>query len=166
MKDVTGAKQTPSSDGFVVKPKPGADAETKARLSGLGEVEEIPGSNRLVLRLPEPAADTKGTWRRLVEVTESVEWAAPFVVDETGGVHLPTGDVSIRFRHPPSEKQLARFARVHRLRIRERNEFVPEQVTAEPIAGREIYLPELIEEISAERIVLTVWADTLSPFRR
>ena len=160
------SKQTPSPTALVVKPGAEPSAEVVDRLASLGTVRPIPGTERVVLEVAGAAGSARELWRRVLDAVDRIRWAAPVVVDETGATHLPTGEVSVRFRRAPSAGELKRFASAHRVRVRKRNEFVREQVTVGPLDERECYLPELVEEISAEDGVLAAWADTMSEFRR
>ena len=159
------SKQIPSPNCLVVK-LGGRSAETTTQLSALGNLEPLPGSDRMVLEVQGAAVNAKDLWRRVLDAVERVAWAAPVVMDETGAPHYPTGEISIRFRRALTAQELETFTNAHGIRIRSRNEFVPQQVTVEPIEERERYLPEVVEQISAEESGLAAWADTLSEFRR
>ena len=90
--------------------------------------------------------------------------ASPVLVDELGQAHLPTCEISVRFHTEPSDEALRQFAARHGLAVRERNKYVPRQVCFEP--SESSYLPDLVQELAPSKEVETVWANTLSRFRR
>lgn len=159
------AKQIPHGDAFVVKVAPGAAAEGRTSLAGLGAVEEIKGYGLLLLRLGT-GAEPKAAWRRILDHAPSAEWAVPVLRDDRDQPHYPTSEVTVRFDYAPSALELEQFARAHGLRPRGRNEFVAEQVSFTLAEPRRTYLPELVQSLGAAEGVAAAWANTLSRYRR
>jgi hypothetical protein len=156
-------KQSPSSHLFVVK----AQDQTAAaqRLSGLGRVQPLVGARALLLTLPA-TGDARSVWNRAREAVGSAGTVQPVLLDEEGGPHYPTGEVSVRFLEAPGEEELKRFAARHDLRLVRRNEFVPQQAVFQPLDGSGSYLPDLVERLEREAGTRTAWANTLSQYRR
>ena len=88
----------------------------------------------------------------------------PVLLDEYGEAHYPTGEVTVRFKQPPTHEFLDRFAGVHGLEVRSRNQYVPAQVAFTITAHR--CLPELLEALAPDDNVAAVWANTKSRYRR
>lgn len=157
--------QKPSNNLFVVHAKQDRQKVQEA-LRKFGEVEEVKGSNNLLLvHLPKEAADKK-TWRSIQKKLGKGEVVHPVLVDESGHLQYPTGEINVRFERNPSDAELKRFAAKHGLRLRSRNEYVPQQAIFEPIDAAERYVPELVQEISQEKNVQLAWANTLSRYDR
>lgn len=110
--------------------------------------------------------DPRATWSRLLDRFPDADWVSPLVLDEADEQHLPTGDVTVRFRQPPSDEELERFAGTHRLELRRRNEFVPVQASFRPRDLRRTYLPDLVTQLVAEGDVSKAWLNTRSRYRR
>jgi hypothetical protein len=166
MGDMGRAKQIPSAEAHVVKIAPARAKAARGALAALGRMDELPGSDLVVVRLAGAGADPKAAWHRILGGVPSVAWAAPLLRDEEGQEHFPTGDVTVRFEHAPSAAALEQFARAHGLRIRGRNEFIAEQVVFTPAQPRRTYLPELVQSLGGADGVASAWANTLSRYRR
>ena len=160
-------KQTPSSDRFIVHLGTANKETVLPRLADLGHVEEISDSDEMfLLRIEEGTSDAKEIWERARDVVGPDGFVEPVLYDERGNPHYPTGEVSVRFYEPLSDEQLRRFAADNRLRLRNRNEFVPEQAVFTPLTPDEIYIPDLLERIANSEVAKIVWANTLSRFQR
>ncbi len=75
-----------------------------------------------------------------------------------------TGEITVRFRETPDEKQLQRFASGYGLRLLRRNEFVPQQVVFQP--SDRLDLPALVRTIEGDGSTKAVWLNTLSHYTR
>jgi hypothetical protein len=117
----------------------------------------------LLLQVRQKTPDSKATWE-LVRKKIGGEIVHPVLLDESGYHQYPTGEISVRFQSNPSDTQLKRFAASHNLRLRSRNEFIPQQVIFELLKPGERYIPELVEEIAGDKNVQYAWANTLSRF--
>ena len=93
-------------------------------------------------------------------------WAEPVLLDERNEPQLPTGEISVRFTRSLSDEELETFAAEHALRLRSRNEFVPEQATFRRANPRSTSLQELLPSLSAAPGVRSAFANTLSRYRR
>jgi hypothetical protein len=90
----------------------------------------------------------------------------PVMVDEAGSLHYPTGRIAVRFKAPPGERELTRFAERYALHVLARNKYVPSQVVFEPQDPTARYLPDLVDAVDAEGGVEAAWPETLSEYRR
>lgn len=160
------SKQIPCPDAIVVKPDPEAIPAALSALADLGSVEMLQGSDLVLLRIGEAPADAKSAWRQVLARTRDVKWAAPLLLDEQRESLFPTGDITVRFDHALSSQELESFAATHRLLLKARNKFVPEQASFCPAELRQAYLPELVESLNSEKVVAAAWANTLSRYRR
>ena len=77
---------------------------------------------------------------------------------------IPTGEITVRFRETPDEKQLQRFASGYGLRLLRRNEFVPQQAVFQPADRSD--LPALVRTIEGDGSTKAVWLNTLSRYTR
>jgi hypothetical protein len=159
-------KYVPSADVFVVRPGEGKRSSLDERLAALGEAEELKGDDALILRVASSSTDAKAAWRRVHKSVGADAAIQPVLLDEGGELHYPTGEISVRFQQTPSDQALRKFASKHRLRLRRRNEFVPQQAVFQPSDPTKIYLPDLVDEIASATDTKEVWANTLSHYRR
>lgn len=161
------SRQIPSPNRFVVKAAPEAFSGARRHLTGLGRLEGIEGAADLWFFWAErEGGDPRDVWQAILDGLPSARWAAPLVVDESGEAHVPTGEVAVRFERPPDEEELRSFAARNGLRVRGRNEFVPEQASFEPGDPRGTYLPDLLAALAVEKGVRGAWASTLSRYHR
>jgi hypothetical protein len=156
-------KQSPSSRLFVVHAQD--QTAVAQRLSALGRVQPLAGADALLLMLPA-AGDARSVWSRAQEAVGSAGTVQPVLLDEEGGPHYPTGEVSVRFWEAPEDEELRRFAARHDLRLVRRNEFVPQQAVFQPLDSSGSYLPELVEKLEGEEGTRAAWANTLSQYQR
>jgi hypothetical protein len=141
--------------------------KVQRKLKNLGEVEELKGSdNILLLHFRQKAPDAKAAWELIRKELGEGEIVHPVLLDERGHHQYPTGEISVRFQSTPSDAQLKRFATSHGLRLRSRNEFMPQQAIFEPLKPGEKYIPELVQEIAVAKNIQLAWANTLSRFER
>lgn len=153
----------PSDHQFVVCPS--VSGKARQDLTQLGDAETLT-PDLLLVRAPHPSRDAKRAWRALLARAPEVEWAAPVLLDEAGEPHYPTGDVTVRFDHTPSDDELATFAHRHGLDRCRRNEFVATQMSCSPADARGTYLPELVSTLSDAPGVIAAWPGTRSRYRR
>ncbi|MFL6232685.1 MAG: hypothetical protein ACJ76N_06080 [Thermoanaerobaculia bacterium] len=156
-------KQSPSSHLFVVHAQD--QTAVAQRLSVLGRVQPLAGAGALLLMLPA-AGDARSVWSRAQEAVGSAGTVQPVLLDEEGGPHYPTGEVSVRFLEAPEDEELRRFAARHDLRLVRRNKFVPQQAVFQPLDGSGSYLPDLVERLQREAGTRAAWANTLSQYQR
>jgi hypothetical protein len=76
----------------------------------------------------------------------------------------PTGEITIRFREIPDDRQLQRFASGYGLRLLRRNEFVPQQAVFQPADRTD--LSSLVRTIEGDGSTKAVWLNTLSRYTR
>jgi hypothetical protein len=158
------ARQTASAERFVIAAPMRLPKSVEDRLGRVGSLEPL-GEGLLLLQVSGEPASPGAAWQRVRgEVNEDVS-IQPVLVDEAGAEHYPTGTVAVRLREEPSQPALEAFARRHGLRVRAKNEFVPSQVTFEPLEAAR-YLPKLVEELEGDPAVARAWAETISRYRR
>ncbi len=163
---MVSAKQIPSAGTFVVKADSDVLADVRKSLAGLGTLEELEGSDLLLLRVGDAYPDPKSAWQRILDRAGSAQWVAPLLLDDRSHPHFPTGDVTVRFIRAPSEAELGQFAQAHGLHLRGRNEFISEQASFTLAHPRRTYLPDLLQFLGQEEGVAAAWANTLSHYRR
>ena len=129
-------------------------------------MEPVGEQDLLLVRLDESSRDLEAARRRLLDATKDVAWAEPVLLDERNEPQLPTGEVSVRFTRSLSDEELKTFAAEHGLRLRARNEFVPEQATFTRADPRRVSLQELLPSLSEAPEVRSAFANTLSRYRR
>jgi hypothetical protein len=159
------SSQLPSPSEFVVNVPEGGIEDALA--AGSGEVKPGPmlDDHTFLVELPSPE-DPRTAWRRLVDQFGSATWVSPVVVDDGSVPHYPTGDVTVRFRTPPSNADLEAFAASNGLELNARNEFVAEQASFRPRDRRGTYLPDLVKQLERDDAVGTVWLNTKSVYKR
>ncbi|HEX2223202.1 MAG TPA: hypothetical protein VHN15_03230 [Thermoanaerobaculia bacterium] len=158
-------KQDPSDHLFVIDAPREPAAE---RLASLGTVEPLEGNDRLlVLSVPSGAeGDAETRWAQARELLGDLGTVQPVLLDETGEAHFPTGEIAVRFHEAPPDERLQELAAEHGLRLRDRNEYVPQQAVFRPADPTASYLPKVVRELAQTQDVKAAWANTLSRFRR
>lgn len=164
-------KQDPSNHLLVVEAQ--SKEEAASRLSSLGDLQPLEGSDRLMLLSIAPgspdapdALDAETAWSRARELLGEAGKVHPVLIDEMGHPHFPTGEISIRFNETPPDERLQEFAVEHGLRLRDRNEFVPQQAVFWPADPSASYLPKLVQDLAGKDDTKAVWANTLTRFQR
>jgi hypothetical protein len=159
------AEQKPSRAVFVLHAHRDREAVRRA-LGEMGAVEELQGSDLLLLRLNKEPASAKSGWDRIRKKLGKGESVQPVLVDDRGLSQYPTGEISVRFRKPPSDAGLKRFARTHGLRLGRRNEFMPQQAIFELAEDGGSYIPKVVKDVSGDESVELAWANTLARYER
>lgn len=158
-------RQNPSDHLLVISTEPSRQSEAAQRLSGLGTIKPLEGNPRLLLLTIPEHLDPESAWNRAAALLGDLGSVQPVLLDEIGELHLPTGEISIRFSEVPADDRLRSFAAEHELHLRNRNEFVPQQAVFRPAAAV-VYLPRLLRELSQAKEAIAVWANTLTRFQR
>jgi hypothetical protein len=160
-------KQAPSDHLFVVDIGSRERDQAIQRLAPLGTVKPLEGSERLLLLTIAPGSlDAESAWSRARELLGDLGSVHPVLLDELGELHFPTGEISVRFHEVPPDDRLQEFAAEHGLRLRDRNEYVPQQAVFRPVDPSVSYLPKLVQELTDTKDTKAVWANTLTRFRR
>src|SRR5262245_24544796 len=163
---VLAVKQTPSTESFVVSvPAEDKDAVSR-RLAVIGDLKDLRGTDALVVHTAQKSTDSKAAWLSIRDAAGSFAMVQPVLLDEHHNQHYPTGEISVRFNEVLSDKLLRQFAAKHKLRLRTRNEFVPQQAVFELRDPVGTYLPEVIQELIETKQTKEVWANTLSRYKR
>ncbi|MCA1606921.1 MAG: hypothetical protein LC775_15955, partial [Acidobacteria bacterium] len=119
-----------------------------------------------LLRVNRKFSRPQAGWQRLTKLIGSSGTVQPVLSDETGQPHYPTGELTVRFLKKPSNKDLKEFGSRYGLRLRDRNEFVPEQAAFQVTDPAASYLPDLVQQIAADKTIKSAWANTLSHYKR
>lgn len=157
--------QKASNNLFVVHAKSDRRKVQEA-LKDFGKVEEVKGSDHLLLVHSPTDNPAKKTWRSIKKKLGKGESVHPVLIDETGRHQYPTGEINVRFERTPSDAQLKKFAAAHNLRLHSRNEFVPQQAIFEPVEAGDRYVLELVKEIQNDKNIQLAWPNTLSRYER
>jgi len=161
------ASQIPNSELFVVHYSPDNKEDLTRRLEKVGSTEDMEQDNMLLVHVKEKKqAAPQAAWERLSAAVGSAGAVQPVLSDERGTPHYPTGEVTVRFVKKPSEKELKAFSSKYGLRLRDRNEFVPEQAAFQVEDPGANYLPDLLKQITSSKTVDSAWANTLSSYKR
>jgi len=159
-------KQAPSAHLFVLDIHHDRESAVR-RLAPLGSVRPLTGDERLLLlSIPAAPGDPETRWERAQELLGDLGTVQPVLLDELGETHFPTGEVSVRFHEAPPDDRLRELAAEHGLRLRNRNEFVPQQAVFRPANPSACYLPRLLQELAEEKDTKAVWANTVTRFHR
>jgi hypothetical protein len=158
-------KQIPKPGFFVFYVEPKHKTEVARRLGSTGAIEEL-DEGMLLLQVSTKASRPEAQWAEVVELVGPLAMVQPVLSDEKGNTQLPTGDLTVRFRKKRSDKQLQEFAARYRLRLRERNEFVPEQAAFKIDESSTTYLPDVLQQVAADKDVKDAWASTRSRYKR
>ena len=145
-------------DRFVVKLRERAMAEDVA------EAERL--SDDAVMVLAPGGRATKEAWQQVVDIYGGAVWVLPVLTDEGGHERYPIGDLTVRFGERLSDEEVRDFASKRSLRVDRRNVYQPAQVVLVPERPRELYLPELCEQLQHEPVVARAWLNTESRYTR
>lgn len=160
-------KQAPSDHLFVVDVGSRERDEAIQRLAPLGTVRPLEGTEGpLLLTIAPGSLDAESAWNRARELLGDLGSVHPVLLDESGELHFPTGEISVRFHEVPPDDRLQEFAAEHGLRLRDRNQYVPQQAVFRPIESSASYLPKVVQELAETQDTKAVWANTLTRFRR
>jgi hypothetical protein len=160
------AQQFPSSNLFVVRPLDNQKSAVADNLESVGTVEELGSEELLLLQTRQTPANAEAAWRDVREALNETGNVQPVLLDETGESHYPTGEVTVRFHKAQTDEELQRFASKNNLRLRHRNQFMPQQIVFDVVDANERYLPKIVEEVAEQDEVKNAWANTLSRYKR
>jgi hypothetical protein len=149
-------RYTPSRREFVI-----LEASHRQGLSAIAAVE----TDGTIVRLSADGAPHDG-WMQLRAALGETSHVQPVLLDDAGGRHLPTGDVTVRFKHEPAAAELDDFARRHALALVRRNEFEPGQVVFHPTDAPNVFLPHLVEALERDPATHRAWANTRTRYQR
>lgn len=123
------------------------------------------GHEAAVVAGADPSADAKAAWKSHVAHQSDAEWATPVITDDEGNESYPTGEITVRFKVAPSDRELHRFATEHDTTVARRNELEPAQAVLVPDESGAV-LPELCESIEGNDAVEAAWPNTVSRYYR
>ena len=159
----------PSDRLFVVKARP-----ARAPLDGLAErapeiegVEPLAGDEETcVVSFASGQVEPRTAWERVRALIGEDIPVNPVLVDDDGNLHYPTGTIQVRFAQAPSDEELERFARQHRLRLIARNRYQPAQSSFERVDAETSYLPDRVQEVKESAGVEAAWEEAQAHYRR
>jgi hypothetical protein len=160
------ANQKPNSSLFVVHAESDTLPKLRRLLGDMATIEELEGTDTALVRIKDGEEDPKSVWMKLTERVRNECWLAPILIDTLSQEHFPTGDVSVRFDHVPTDQELNVFAQSHNLTLEGKNKYITQQAKFRPIQDRAAYLPDLIDSLASENGVARAWANTLSRYSR
>src|SRR5262249_41803873 len=136
-------------------------------LGKLGRIVNLPGSDGLLLlQVDKKSSGAKAIWEQACKLVGTNGTVKPVLVGEDGTEQYPTGEITVRFNSTPTDAQLKRFAASHKMRLRNRNEYVPQQAVFEPLDPNEQYIPDLVAEVSSAKDIQLAWANTLVRYQK
>ena len=139
-----------SAGRFVVKATQHADLRSAAGPERLTD-------DLVVVTTAERRAN-KESWRKLLDENKDVAWAQQVLVDGDGHERYPTGELTVRFDEPPTDKELAASSPGPAIcGPPQRNAYQPAQVVLVPEEPRAVFLPELCDELERIPGVTRVW---------
>lgn len=153
---------------YVIRlPDAGDHREHRMCVEKLGHVDSVPGHlDLLILTVDsEPTNDSKDAWKSVYNTLGDCFRVYPVVKNEEGSKKYPTGSIVVRFPDAPGDEDLQEWARNHELLVKERNDYVPKQVSFVPSGQECHFLPEVFDSVRNDPD-LRVWLDTLSSYRR
>lgn len=159
-------KQIPSLEFFLIRVSGENKNAVSRRLAGIGTLEDLGGTDAFLLHSTKKSTNSKTVWLGIRDAVGPAVIIQPVLLDEQHKPHYPTGEISVRFNETLSDEELMQFAAKHRLRLRARNEFVPQQAVFELSDPAQTYLPEVVEELTQTQQTKEVWANTLSHYER
>jgi hypothetical protein len=140
---------------------------TKSRLSKtlrgeLAKVSEAPLTH--VVRTETD--DLRALSNRVNQVVGTEGVVAPLLTDDDGNLLFPTGGLQVRFKKPPSDDQLAKFAQRYKLKLKQRNKWAPMQAEFTVSTDDARYFPDIADQLQEDRQVAMAWPDVQAAFRR
>ena len=140
------------------------------KLEKLGSVEPLPARpDTLHLRLKTAvgkAAAPKTVWKRIQKIAGDGAQVIPVLVGEGNESRYPVGTIVVRFKAPPSERELAQLADDYGLKLEARNKYVPAQASFTAAAPDQQYLPDVLKKVNKQHDIVAAWPETLSKYRR
>ncbi|UCF04948.1 MAG: hypothetical protein JSV33_13655 [bacterium] len=164
------ARRSVDPSTFVVRRRDGSDIiDDIDDLRKLGTVELLDGfPDRCLMRPDSTSANAKETWRQLRNQLRPKFEIEPALVDDRGTPSYPTGTITVRFKHTPDDDELIEYEREWGMIVKERNRYIPNQVTFQQegeAGGR--YLPDVVEIIQrSDNRVQAAWLDAISRYER
>jgi hypothetical protein len=161
-------QQEPSTWQFVLRPKKSlAISELEARAGSAGEFKHLTGTKDLLLfSFRQRSSDGRGAWNNLKTMLGEDLAILPVFLDSQNRAHYPTGRITLRFTHARTEEELNQFATLHQFSGWTRNKYIPTQITFEHSRLEKVYLPDVLDELSATEGVSACWPETLSLYEK
>jgi hypothetical protein len=114
--------------------------------------------------------ETTGNLRKFSERINKVVGkegvVAPMLADNEGNRLFPTGRMQVRFKQPPTDNVLSRFAKRHNVELARRNKWSPQQAEFAVRTDDTRYFPDVAAELGKDNTVVTAWPDVLAAFQR
>lgn len=118
----------------------------------------------------EVSATSKLGWSDIAERFQA-PWIAPVVVDDRELESYPTGELTVRFTHPPTPEQLKEVTENLSLKLQRRNSYIDTQMVFAPRepatpAGDAVYLPDVCTALMERDDVASTWMVTTSHYQK
>lgn len=155
-------------DRWAVQYVPKARAAVKKKLSALGAVEELPEQRLFLLQLSQTESKTTLT-EQAQELLQSgqIEFCQPVLRDEQSQLkQIPTGEISVRFKHVPSSQELRSVEKKYGLEMVRQNEFVPSQFVVKASAAPAVEVLDIASQLDAEDEVEFAAPNFIAEFER
>lgn len=140
--------------------------ETQDRLAEAtdGKLAQVPNSP--LTHMVETTGNLREFSERINKVVGTEGVVAPMLADDEGNRLLPTGRMQVRFKQPPSDSVLTRFAKRHKVELAQRNKWSPQQAEFAVRTDDMRYFPDVAAELKKDSTVMTAWPDVRAAFRR
>ena len=129
------------------------------------EVAPLPGVEDAFVVKTKPG-NPRQLFQKVNDLVGDKLLVAPVLIDKDGERLFPTGDIQVRFKTPPTDQELADFAKRLQVGTPKRNKWSPQQVAFAIRSDDARFLPEITDQISAQPSVHAVWPDVRAEFRR
>lgn len=162
------SNQRISTKEFVVHLAAKAKAsEVRKKVEQVGSWYEVPGhADTYVVKADAAFASPREGWEKLCKAVGSHGEVLPVFITAEGESQYSVGTVHLRFATPPSDAELKDWLPAG-VRVKERNEYVPQQIAVEAANPRQQFLPDMLTELQQQSgQEVQIWPETLQAFRR
>ena len=129
------------------------------------EVAPLPGVEDAFVVKTKPG-NPRQLFQKVNDLVGDKLLVAPVLIDKDGERLFPTGDIQVRFKTPPTDQELADFAKRLQVGAPKRNKWSPQQAAFAVRSDDARFLPEITEQMGAQSSVQAAWADVRAQFRR
>ena len=153
---------------WAIRYVPKAKNSIKRALAAFGELQEIPPQRLFVLRLARKSdeAALKEKAKEWIQARQ-IEFCQPVLRDvKSRTKHIPTDEISVRFKRPPSERHLRTVEKKYGVRVDRQNEFEPNQFVIKAPPKPDLSLLEVSSKLDADDDVEFAEPNFLAEFKR
>jgi hypothetical protein len=138
---------------------------TMARLAAHGQFTKV-SDDPPIHAMETTRKDLRALSEEINAVVGTEAVVSPLLSDNDGSRLVPTGQMQVRFKEPPSAEALDKFAQEHKVELAGLNKWAPAQAAFSVRSDDTRYLPELESELQDDKTVKAAWADVKAAFRR